>query len=99
MAACQPSTTKYAGAILGQLWHVERFLVRSFLAIERMLGCVVAAAGFLATLQRDEPAPCQQLQADVLYWDKPFKIPGYRLACGIRTAAARYGPASMPCNA
>lgn len=88
-----------AKRFLGQLWHVEQFLVRSFLALERMLGCVVAAAGFLATLQREEPALCRQLQSQLLYWDTTFKIPGYRLARGLRTAAARYGPAAMPCNA
>ena len=34
--------------LLGQIWHLERFWTRSFLALERMLGCVVLAGGFRA---------------------------------------------------
>ena len=74
--------------MLGQIWHVERFLTRSFLALERMLWCVCLAGGFLAMLQREVPALCDQLESEVLYHDKPPKIPGYRLARGLQAVAA-----------
>lgn len=48
---------------LGQLWHVERFLTRSFLALERMLWCVVLAAGFQAMVQREEPGLAAELES------------------------------------
>ena len=84
---------------LGQMWHVERFLTRSFLALERILHCVVAAAGFVAMLQRDWPDLSQQLQAEVLYWDKPVKVPGYHLARGLTSAAMRNGSPPVLVNA
>ena len=85
--------------ILGQLWHLERFLTRSFLALERALWCVVLAAGFEAMLQRQEPQLAQELQQEVLYWDKPYALPGYRLARGIQTIAQQDGPAMLAVNA
>jgi hypothetical protein len=72
---------------LGQIWHVERFLTRSFLALERMLWCVVLAGSFLANLQREQPRLRSELEGRVLYHDKPFKLPGYRLARGIQSVA------------
>jgi len=84
---------------LGQLWHVERFLTRSFVALERMLHCAVAAGGFLAMLQRDWPELAQLLQAEVVYWNKPVKVPGYRLARGIIGAAMQHGPLPVLVNA
>lgn len=88
-----------AKRFLGQLWHVERFLTRSFLALERTLWCVTAAGGFLAMLQRDYPTLADHLHKEVLYWDKSFELPIYRLAHGLRTLAARHGVAAMPVNA
>jgi hypothetical protein len=73
---------------LGQIWHIERFLTRTMLALERMLWCVCLAGGFLALLQRDEPELCQHLESEVLYHDKPPVIEGYRLARGIQAVAA-----------
>jgi len=74
---------------LGQSWHIERFLTQSFLALERMLWCVVLASGFLAMLQREEPALCEDMERQVLYHEKQFKIPGYRLARGLQAVAMR----------
>lgn len=79
---------------IGQIWHVERFLTRSFLALERMLWCVVLASGFLATLQRERPAWCEDMERKVLYHEKEFKIPGYRLARGLQRVAVQH--AAMP---
>jgi hypothetical protein len=79
---------------LGQIWHVERFLTRSLLALERTLWCVCLAGGFLAMLQREEPRLCEQLEREVLYHEKSLKIPGYRLARGIQAVAA--SAAGMP---
>ena len=78
---------------LGQVWHVERFLVRSFLAIERLLWCVVPAGGFLSMPRRDEPDLAAELEAGLLYWDEGDgyepKVPGYRTARGVQAAALR----------
>jgi hypothetical protein len=74
---------------LGQLWHVERFQTRSWLALERMLWCVTLAGDFLAFLQRREPALSRSLQEEVLYHNQPCKIPGYRLARGLQAVACR----------
>ena len=88
-----------AKRFLGQMWHVERFLTRPFVALERMLGCVVAAGGFLTLLQREEPQLVQTLAEEVVYWDKPVTIPQYRLARGILAVAARHGIATVQVNA
>jgi hypothetical protein len=89
-----------AARFLGQLWHVERFLTRRWLALERMLCCVVLAGGFRAALQRDTPRLAQQLQQEVLYWPKTEPIiPCYRLARGLQTVAVRSGHAFMAQNA
>lgn len=74
---------------LGQLWHAERFLTRSFLALERMLWCVCLAGGFVAMLQREQPNLCEELESEVLYHDKEPTIPGYRLARGIQAIATQ----------
>jgi hypothetical protein len=74
--------------MLGQVWHIERFMTRSFLALERMLWCVCLAGGFLAMLQREEPVLCEGMESEVLYHNKPEKIPAYRLARGIQAVAA-----------
>lgn len=84
---------------LGQLWHVERFLTQSFLALERMLWCVVLASGFVALLQRDYPRLRDQLQREVLYHEKPFKIPACRLARGLQSVAIRHLGVAMLNNA
>jgi len=78
-----------AKRFLGQVWHVEHFLVRSFVALQRTLLCVILAGHFLATLQRDYPHLSEQLQSQGLYWDKPYRIPAYRLARGLRFAACQ----------
>lgn len=88
-----------AKRFLGQIWHVERFLTRSWLALERMLWCTVAAGDFLAQLQQDEPDLTRQLQEEVLYWKKPVTIPCYRLARGIQTVAARTDKPMLQVNA
>lgn len=88
-----------AKRFVGQIWHVERFLVRSFLAIERLLWCVVVAGGFLAMLQREEADLAERLEHQVVYWDKAVKLPMYRLARGVQSVAAREAPATVACNA
>jgi len=88
-----------AKRFLGQIWHVERFLVRSFLAVERTLWCVVLASGFQAMLQRHEPDLAGHLQEHMLYWDKPFALPGYRLARGMVAVAQQNGKIAMLNNA
>ena len=84
---------------LGQLWHVERFLTRSFLALERFLHCVVAAGGFLAMLQRDWPELALPLQTEVVYWNKPIRVPTYHLARGVINAALQHGLSPVLVNA
>lgn len=72
---------------LGQVCHVERFLVRSFVALERLLWCVTLAGGFFSELHRREPQLSQQLQKEVMYWDEDCILPVYRLARGLQTLA------------
>jgi hypothetical protein len=79
---------------LGQTCRIERFMVRSWVAIERMLWCATLAGGFLSDLQREEPQLCNELQQEVLYWDKEVVLPVYRLARGLHALAARRGPAA-----
>ena len=89
-----------AKRFLGQLWHVERFLVRSFVAIERMLWCVTLAGGFLSDLQRQEPQLSQQLQQEVLYWEnKDSVLPVYRLARGLQALTTQGQCPFMTVNA
>lgn len=88
-----------AKRLLGQIWHVERFLTRSFLALERMLWCVVAAGGFLAELEQDEPDLAEQLSKTALYWDKPPVIHEYRIARGLTAMAAQNGYVAVANNA
>jgi len=88
-----------AKRLLGQVWHVERFLTRSFLALERMLWCVVAAGGFLAELEQEEPLLAEELKHRVLYWDKPTVIHEYRMARGLTALAAQNGYAAVANNA
>ena len=88
-----------AKRLLGQIWHVERFLTRSFLALERMLWCVVAAGGFLAELERDEPELAEQLSNQAVYWKKPPVIREYRIALGLTAIAARNGVVAVANNA
>lgn len=88
-----------AKRFLGQVWHIERFLTHSFLALERMLWCLVLAGGFLATLQREEATLAAELESEVLYWPKRMKIPEYRLARGILAVASQHGPPTMWGNA
>lgn len=88
-----------AKRFFGQLWHVERFLTRSFVALERMLGCVTCAGGFLAEIQRDNPDLAEELEQGVLYTHQQDKVPCYRLARGIQALALRRDPPSMLQNA
>jgi hypothetical protein len=82
-----------AKRFLGQIWHAERFLTRSFLALERMLWCLVLAAGFVAALQQEQPRLREELERQVLYHDKSFKLPGYRVARGLQAVSqAQRGP-------
>jgi hypothetical protein len=84
---------------LGQIWHVERFLTRSMLALERMLAAACLAGGFLARLQQDQPELCQYLQEQVLYHDATCTVPCYRLARGIQALAVRHHQMPMLQNA
>jgi hypothetical protein len=79
---------------LGQVCRVERFMVRSFTAIERMLWCATLAGGFLSRLLREEPELSRELQEEVLYEDTDVVLPVYRLARGLHALAARHGPAA-----
>lgn len=88
-----------AKRFLGQIWHVERFLTRSFLALERMLWCVVLAGGFLARLQCQERSLSRQLESEVLYWDKPYKIRACRMARGLQAVAGQAGRLALSNNA
>ena len=88
-----------AKRFLGQVCRVERFMVRSFTAIERTLWCVTLAGGFLSHLQRTEPDLSRQLQQEVLYWDKDVVLPVYRLARGLHALTTRGGPATLAVNA
>ncbi len=81
-----------AKRLLGQVYHVERFLTRSFVALQRMLLCVVLAAGFLAMLQRDYPRLRYAVESEGLYWEKSYRIPAYRLARGLHRIATQVGP-------
>lgn len=83
----------------GQVWHVEKFMVRSLVAIERLLWCVCLAGGFLAELMRQEPRLCQNLQQEVLYWDDHVVLPVYRLARGLQMLNQRHGPGTLTVNA
>jgi hypothetical protein len=88
-----------AKRFLGQIWHAERFLTRSYLALERMLWCLVVAGGFLTLLQREEPELAESLERQVHYWKKPVKIPSYRLARGLLAIAGRHGTPTLQVNA
>ena len=72
---------------------------RSFLALERILWCVVLAGGFLARLQGRERRLAGQLETEVLYWNKPYKIAGYRMARGLQAVASQAGHLALPNNA
>lgn len=84
---------------LGQICRVERFLTRSFAALERVLWCATLAGGFLSHLQREEPDLSRDLQEEVLYEDTDAVLPVYRLARGLHALAARHGPATLAVNA
>ena len=84
---------------LGQVCRVERFMVRSFPAIERTLWCVSLAGGFLGHLQREEPELSRQLQEEVLYGDRDVVLPVYRLARGLHALTTRSGVATVAVNA
>jgi hypothetical protein len=89
-----------AKRFLGQVCHVEKFLTRSFVAMERMLWCVTVAGGFLSHLQRQAPGLSEQLQQEVLYWEnKKCVLPVYRLARGLQTLATRSRHPFMAVNA
>lgn len=89
-----------AKRFFGQLWHVEKFLTRSYVALERMLGCVTCAGGFLAELQRENPGLAREIEKEgVLYTHNKEKVPCYRLARGIMALALRHDPSSVLQNA
>jgi len=88
-----------AKRFLGQIARVERFLTRSFVALERMLWCVTLAAGFLSLMQREEPDLAAELEQETLYRDRPFKITSYRLARGLQLLGVRSGRAPVTVNA
>jgi hypothetical protein len=88
-----------AKRFIGQIWHAERFMTRSFLALERMLWCVCLAAGFVAELQRTEPTLAENLEREVLYWNKPYKLACYRVARGMQANTGAFGPSMLLKNA
>jgi len=90
-----------AKRLLGQLWHVERFLVRSFLAIERMLWCVVAAAGFvaLATGGRGRLDRASAKGGALPRAEPTSASPRLPAAPGLTTLAAQHGYATVANNA
>jgi hypothetical protein len=89
-----------AKRFLGQVCHIERFLIRSFVAIERMFWCVTLAGGFFSHLQREQPQLSRELQKEVIYWDnKGFALPVYRLARGLQTLTTRSRRTFMAVNA
>lgn len=88
-----------AKRFLGQIWHAERFLTRSWLALERMLTCLCLAGGFLGMLQRERPKLSGRLQEKVLYHEKSAIVPAYRLARGLHAAAMQAGRMTMINNA
>jgi hypothetical protein len=88
-----------AKRFLGQVCRVEKFMVRSFVAVERLLWCVTLAGGLLSHLQRQEPNLCEELCQEVLYMDKEVVLPVYRLARGLHTLCTRHGPAALAVNA
>jgi len=88
-----------AKRFLGQVWHVERFLTRGFVALERILWCVVAAGGFLAELEEDEPGLAERLSRVVLYWEKDVAIREYRMARGLMAMAGQHGHLAVANNA
>lgn len=71
-----------AKRILGQVWHVEKFLTRSF---------VTLAAGFVAQLQRDHPTLRRWLESEGVRWNKPYRLPPYCLASGLKLLAFHPG--------
>ena len=79
---------------LGQVCRVERFMVRSFVAIERTLWCASLAGSFLSHVQREEPELSRQLQEEVLYGDTDVVLPVYRLARGLQSLTTRSGAAA-----
>lgn len=84
---------------LGQICRIEKFLTRSFVALERMLWCATLACGFLSHLKREEPQLCQRIEQEVRYWDKDVVLPVYRLARRLHGLCAREGPATLAVNA
>jgi hypothetical protein len=89
-----------AKRFFGQLWHVEKFLTRSYVALQRMLACLVCAGGFLADLQRQCPDLAKEIQQHgVLSCHHNEKVPCYRLARGLMALALRQHPSSVLQNA
>jgi hypothetical protein len=88
-----------AKRLIGQVFHVERFLTRSFVALERMLWCTTLGVGFLSHLQREEPQLCAELEKETLYWNEDRVLPVYRLAHGLHSITARSERVTMPVNA
>jgi hypothetical protein len=89
-----------AKRFFGQIWHVERFLTRSYVALHRMLACVVGAGGFLAALQREEPELVEEIgRQGVLYTKDDDQVPCYRLARGLLALALRRNPPGVLQNA
>lgn len=84
---------------LGQVCRIERFMVRSFPAIERTLWCASLAGGFLSHLQREEPELSRQLQQEVLYGDRDVVLPVYRLARALHALTTRSAVATVAVNA
>lgn len=90
-----------AKRLLGQVWHVERFLTRSFIALERILVCVSLASGFISRIQTEEPTLAQWLAEQIIRLpdDEP-EILAYRIARGLLIVAGKQtGVSTMTVNA
>jgi hypothetical protein len=76
------------------------WVLGAYVALKRMLGCVVCAGSFLADLQRQCPDLTQELEREgVLYTHHKDKVPCYRLARGLQALALRHDPPSLRQNA
>lgn len=91
-----------ARRMFGQLWHIEKFLTRSFLSLERMLACVALASRFIVEMQQQLPDVCDEIAGQLLRLlvdDDPI-IPAYRVVRGLPVLIARAkGVYAMTLNA
>ncbi len=91
-----------ARRMFGQIWHMERFLTRSFLSLERILACVALASGFIIEMQQQLPEVCDEIAGQILRLpvDEEPTLPAYRVIRGLPVLIARAkGVYAMTVNA